>query len=395
MTVFHQSSIDRPTLRAFRLKRVREQLRKHDMAGILLYDPLNIRYATDSSNMQLWTMHNAVRYAFIATDGPVILFDFHRCEHVNEHIEVIDEIRPAISYIYFSVGPKTKEAAGEWADEIADLVAKHGGGNKRLAVDKVEPVGLWALEERGIDVQEGHDLMELARLVKGDIEIAAMRESVAACEEGVRRMHEAFRPGMTEVELWSILHQVNIELGGEWIETRLLKSGHSSFPWYREADHKVIEEGEIMSFDTDLVGPHGYCTDMSRAWLCGDATPTDAQRRVFELAREQIRYNTDLLKPGLGFKEFVESGWKIPEDCWPYRYTVSAHGVGLCDEFPALYHVGEPGYDGVFEPGMVICIESLIGNDDVRECVKLEDQVLITETGHEVLTSYRFEDQLL
>ncbi len=395
MTVFHQSSIDRPSLRAYRLERVRQKLRERDLMGILLYDPLNIRYATDSSNMQVWTMHNAVRYAFLPTEGPVILFDFHRCEHLSADIETIDEIRGAKSFIYFSAGDKMREVAGQWADEIADLVTQHGGGNRRLAVDKAEPLAVWALQERQIDIHEGQEVMELAREIKAPIEIAAMKESVTACEEGIRRMHDALRPGMTETELWSILHQTNIEMGGEWIETRLLKSGETSFPWYREADQRVIQDGDIVSFDTDLVGPHGYCTDMSRAWLCGDQKPSDDQRRVFELAREQMRYNSDLLKPGMGFQEYAEKAWQIPDDCYPYRYTVLAHGVGLCDEYPALMHHGENIYDGVFQPGMVMCVESLIGNTDVRECVKLEDQILITETGTEILTNYRYEDHLL
>ena len=67
---------DMDAVRQYRLDRIRAQLKRLDYAGVLLYDPLNVRYATDSTNMQIWCMHDAVRYVFVATEGPVILFDY-------------------------------------------------------------------------------------------------------------------------------------------------------------------------------------------------------------------------------------------------------------------------------------------------------------------------------
>src|SRR5918996_429620 len=64
------------------------ELEKRDLAGVVVYDPLNVRYATDSTDMQLWCTHNPVRYAFVATEGPVILWDFHNCQHLSWHLEL-------------------------------------------------------------------------------------------------------------------------------------------------------------------------------------------------------------------------------------------------------------------------------------------------------------------
>jgi Xaa-Pro aminopeptidase len=397
MAVFHDSAVDRVALRKYRLGRVREQLRKHDYAGILLYDPINIRYATDTANMQVWTMHNKVRYLFLPTEGPISLFDFHNCEHLAAGNESVDEVRPAISYYYFNDAQRCDERAGRWADEIADLLRKNGGGNRRLAVDHIDPRGLHALGERQIEATDGEEIMEIARAVKNDIEIGAMMEAVKACEEGMRRMHHALEPGMTENALWSILHQANIELGGEWIETRLLSSGPRTFPWFQECANRRIEAGDMVSFDTDLIGPNGYCSDLSRSWLCGDGRPTDAQKKIYGLARAQIEHNIALLKPGLGFHEFVDKAYKLPEPYIPHRYSVVSHGVGLCDEYPAIKYAEDrasSGYDGVFVPGMTVCIESLVGSAEAGESVKLEEQVLVTETGARRLSSYPFEDVL-
>ena len=155
MPAYHSGTVDQAALRRWRLDRVRAQLRARDYAGILLYDPLNIRYASDSCNMQLWTTHNAARYCFIATDGPVVMFDFHGCGHLSADIETVDEVRGATSWFFFLGGPESENRAERWAGEIADLVYQHGGENRRLAVDKCDPLGTFALSRRGIELKDG------------------------------------------------------------------------------------------------------------------------------------------------------------------------------------------------------------------------------------------------
>lgn len=398
MPAYHRGNVDQAALRRWRLDRVRAQLRARDYAGILLYDPLNIRYASDSCNMQVWTTHNAARYCFIATDGPLVVFDFHGCAHLSAEIETVDQVRAAISWFYFLGGPESESRAEDWAGEIADLVHQYGRENKRLAIDKCDPLGTFALSRRGIELKDGQEVMELARAIKAPVEIEAMRTAIAAAEEGMRRMQQALEPGITENRLWSLLHQANIELGGEWIETRLLASGPRTNPWFQECSDRVIDAGDLVSFDTDLIGPYGYCADISRSWRAGDGKPDDAQRALYEIAMAQIRYNADLLKPGMSFREFSENSFQLPDDCIANRYSVVAHGVGLCDEYPSIVYTqdwGSGGYDGIIEPGMTLCIESLVGQENGRECVKLEEQVLITDTGVEFLSSYPFESHWL
>lgn len=116
-------------------------------------------------------------------------------------------------------------------------------------------------------------------------------------------MQRSLRPGMTENDLWAILHAENIRRGGEWIETRLLASGPRTNPWFQESSARVIEDGDIVAFDTDLVGPYGYCCDISRAWLAGDRSPSNEQRVIFAMAEEQMATNMALLKPGTTFRE--------------------------------------------------------------------------------------------
>jgi Xaa-Pro aminopeptidase len=387
---------DMDVARRYRLERIRAELRRRDLTGIIVYDPLNIRYATDSTDMQLWSTHNAVRYAFVATEGPVILWDFHNCEHLSWHLDCVDEIRHGKAWFYYEAGQHAQARARMWAAEIADLV-KDCGGDRRLAVDKLNPDGLAALGELGIEVFSGEEVMEHARTVKCPDELKAMRRAVSACEAAMGIMEAALTPGMTENDLWAILHAENIRRGGEWIETRLLASGPRTNPWFQECSARVIEDGDIVAFDTDLIGPDGYCCDISRTWIAGSKRPTNEQRALYAMAEEQIAANIEMLRPGRTFRELSHAGTSLPADCLPNRYSVLFHGVGLCDEYPAVPYKDDwerSGYDGVLEPGMIVCVESYVGRHGGHQGVKLEEQVLITETGYEQMSRYARDERL-
>jgi Xaa-Pro dipeptidase len=381
---------DVDAMRRYRLGRVRAELARRDYAAALLYDPMNVRYATDSTNMQVWCMHDAVRYAFVATDGPVVLFDFHGSEHLSAHLPLVDEVRHGVGHDYFHAAEGVEARARVFAAEIAALVRDHGGGNRRLALDTAEIAGVHALRAEDLEILDGRSVLERARVVKSPDEIKAMRCALATCEAGIKAMQEALRPGISEQALWAELHRANIARGGEWIETRLLSSGARTNPWFQECSAREVQDGEILAFDTDLIGPYGYCADISRTWLCGDGRPSNRQTDMMAVAKEQIAHNTGSLCPGLGFFDFGDRAFPLPDRFRANRYSVVSHGVGLCDEYPALYYREDAAaaYDGAFEPGMTVCVESYIGEEGGPDGIKLEEQVLITETGHEVLSTY-------
>jgi Xaa-Pro dipeptidase len=394
----YERQIDMAALRRYRLARVRAQLAAHDYAACLLYNPLNIRYATGTRNMQVYGLHASERYAFVPAAGPVVLFDSYYYRHPIDACETVDERRPAISCYFETKGDRVAQAAGRMAAEIADLVRSHGGGNRRLAIDRLGVPGVRALEREGLELGDADVPMESARAIKSPEEIDCMLVAVAACEAGMARMREALRPGMTEIELWSLLVHAAHALGAEWMETRLLASGGRTNPWYQECSEKIIRPGDLVAFDTDLVGPFGYCVDVSRTYRCGPGRPSDEQRRLYRTAYEQLQHNTNLLRPGLAFREFAERAWTIPDEFLANRYSLSVHGVGLADEWPDVPHLidwDDHGYDGQFEENMVLSVESYIGADGGAEGVKLEEQVLLTADGPQLLSTFPFEDELL
>jgi Xaa-Pro aminopeptidase len=393
-----ETAIDLGRMCRYRIARLREQLVRLDYGAAVLFDPINIRYATGTRNMQVWTQHSPDRYAFVAADGPVILFDGYMAGKPASVPETVTEIRPAMTWYFEAKAGRVAEAAAQWANEIDVLMRQHCGANRRLAVDRFWPAGIAPVQRLGIELQDAQEPMERARCIKSADEIACMSAAISACEGGIARMREALRPGITENALWSLLVHANIEHGGEWMETRLLASGGRTNPWYQECGDKLIRAGELVAFDTDLVGPFGYCVDISRTFHCGPGRPTAEQRELYQFAHEQIRFNIDLLSPGMGFREFAEKSWPVPDEFLANRYVCLAHGVGLVDEYPDIVHPldwANTGYDGVFEPNMTICIESYIGRENGDEGVKLEEQVLVTENGVEILSTFPYEDELL
>ena len=210
------------------------------------------------------------------------------------------------------------------------------------------------------------------------------------CDVAVERMRDALRPGITENQLWAVLHETNIAHDGEWVECRLLASGPRTNPWFQECGNRVIEAGDLVGFDTDMIGPNGYLADISRTFLCPGRPPSADQRRLYETAQEQVLTNIDVLRPGMTLREFSERCWPVPERYLPNRYMLMVHGAGMVDESPAIAYAvdfDEWGYDGLIEEGMVLCVESFIGEVGGREGVKLEEQVLVTANGAERLSS--------
>ena len=318
----HEAQIDMVALRAYRLGRVQAQLRKQDYAAAVLFDPLNIRYATGARQFSLWSSRSLARYAFVPAEGKVVLFEYPKpgSMAIARALESCGEVRPAKTWYFFGAGARAPERAREWAQEIADLVHACGGGNQRVAIDRLDAYSMYALQASDLDVRDGQEVLERARLIKSAEELGLHVDQ----HVGMRGRHGTHArnaaAGITENKLWSHLHQANIELGGEWIETRLLASGGRTNPWYQECGDRVIRAGDLVTFDTDLIGPFGYCADVSRSFFCGPGKPSAEQKTLYRLAIEQIAHNIALLKPGMTFREFCERSWRIPSATRPIAF---------------------------------------------------------------------------
>jgi len=386
-----EDEIDFKKLRFYRLDRVKKELEKNNLEACILFDPVNVRYALDTVNMSVYNMHNLTRYCFVPVNGPVILYEYFNCEKLSEHLNLIDEIRPAITWDYFSNGDQASLQLKKWINEVKDL-SKSYFKSKKIAVDVLNGPAVSALNKAGIEVIDAKLILEQSRVIKSPEELKCMKAALEVAEIGVTKMREELKAGMTEDELWSILHKTNIEHGGEWIECRILSSGLRTNPWMQESSNKIIQEGEIVSFDTDMVGPYGYCADISRAFVEGNKF-NDEQKKLYKMAVEHINYNASLIKTGMSFKEFTEKSWKLPDEYYGNRYSCMVHGIGLCDEWPMIRYPTDGGQrEGCFEKNMTITVETYIGKVGGKEGVKLEQQYLVGQNYLELMSHHPLED---
>ncbi len=386
MPTERSTNFDLNALRHRRLRHLRRHLAEAGIDICILTNPVSIRYATDYRGYATFQSHIPSQYLVIPAEGAVVLFGAYTHE-----LDTIDRCETAHSMTAFDAGLDPRSAAMRFTHDIRGEIKDAGlGFDARVGIERTTPSGFSSLELAGFELVDVEPVVELARSRKVEGEIEALRYSIGVAELGISRMHKALEPGTTENELFAILHQTNIANDGDWIDGRMLCSGSRTNPWYQESSGRQIVAGDLVAFDTDMIGPFGYCADISRTWVC-DAKPTAAQSAVYAQAVEEVEHNTELLRVGASFRELSESSLRLSSEFVANRYACIFHGVGMSDEYPKIPYPQDwkwAGYDGEIEDGTVLSVESYVGAEGGIEGVKLEQMVQVTVDGVIPLSTY-------
>ena len=318
--------IDFDRLNRYRRQRLKEAMQQADVAMCVLVNPISLRYAANYRNYLPYQAHIPSTYMFISVDGPEV---FH-----NTYDPDMDgmDLRTGRPLAFFDGGDELERCARMFADDVCDYLVEIGSSNRRVAVEQVNPSITQALLDRDIEVVDGAPVAEGARVIKSSDEISCMRWALAVAEHGISKMKVAIVPGVSELQLWALLNYINVANNGDWHEGRMLASGPRINPWLREASERKVESGDLVGFDTDMIGPFGYFADVSRTMHCGPARPTPRQKQVYRLAVEEITHNLALVRPGITLREFQASAYPVPEEFQKNAYPCVLHAVGMCDE---------------------------------------------------------------
>ncbi|WP_067095726.1 M24 family metallopeptidase [Marinomonas atlantica] len=382
----------------YRLDRLREQLVAFKLDAVVLFEPVNIRYACGVRNMQVYSQRNPARYLIVPADGPVALFEYRSCAHLAKNAVTIDEIHPASAVMPLHSGDHSHRHVNNFINSLKDVLSRSKKEFGTIGIESAPTELLSATIKEGFDVIDASRPIEVAKSIKSLDELVLIARSVTLTEKAMATLESSLRPGITENEAWAIFNKEVLSTGGEYAETRLFSSGDRTNPWFQECSDKVMEAGELVAFDTDTVGVHGYYTDFSRTFLIPGVEPTSYQKDLYKTSFEEIETNIELLKPGMSFKEYSEKAWRIPKEFQKNRYLAVVHGCGMTGEWPIISHHldwDDVGYDGIILPGMTLCVESYIGHENGSEGVKLEEQVLVTESGVRRMSSYGYDEKLL
>ena len=375
------------------LARTKSALHRHGIAAALLVDPVNVRYTSGTSVMPVWTLHSVDRYILVPADSEPVLWEYPSAPAELVSPYPLLETRKATSWAVFGAGERATERASLFAADVMGVLRERGIEDGVIGIDRLDAYGFLALQDAGLHLVPAQLAIEQARAVKGPDEIELIRHSLHVCDEAVTRLYEDLRPGMTENEVWARFVGSAFAAGGEYVECRLLSSGPRTNPWFREASGRHIERGDLVSFDTDLIGPAGYLADLSRAYLVGSTKPSPRQQRLYADAQAFLREVMSELKPGAAFDELGEQlGQRFPAKYHAQRYPFIAHGSGLSDEYPIIAFADH--HDGEVEAGMVFSVEAYVGVEGDDEGLKLEEQVLVTSTGVELLSHAPHDEHL-
>ena len=390
-----EERVDVRRLRLDRIGRIQAELARANLGGLILFDPINVRYATGTRNFETFLLHLKGRHALIPREGKPILF----MPSVTEAPVLGDDVvgRPAFNMDSWRTGSYTPEATRRWAVEMRALLEEMGIVGEAIGIDKTDVLTIHCLEEQGVTLEDGLMPMNLARAIKTEDELALIRQACAIGDVALAKVQEAIKPGVTENELYATLAYTNLTFGGERTDSKLLCVGGNTNPWLkREASDRLALPGNLVTIDTDMAGPLGYFADISRTYLCGDGGPNEEQDDAYKRAYEFLQQCISLYRAGAGFQEIAEKTPEVPEEYKANRYTILAHGDGMSDEWPAIFFpdrsdTGFGNYPGELEENMIISVESSWGREKGLEQVKLEEQIIITGNAPEVISQAPFD----
>lgn len=382
------SSESHARLVRYRFDRLQRQMAQRAVDGMLLASPISLRYACDFSEYLAFQSHIPTAYIWVPVTGSAVLFGSSRRDYLT-----VGDYQPSAFATPFDGGLSLDGHYAQIREQIRPFMPRSG----RIAIERFGPAMAEACRDAGWHVTDAEVIVESAKRIKCDEEIQCIRHSIAVAEGAMVAMRQSTQPGVTEDELLAILNYHNVAAGGYWCDGKMLASGPRTNPWLQESIGRRVRSGDLVAFDTDMIGPMGYLADISRTWVC-DAEPTQEQRHAYQHAHSEIQHNMALLRPGVSLYDLSQQAFERDPIYRAQRYVCAFHGCGLTDEYPKIYYAEDwpvLDYPGELEPGMVISVESYSGAVGAKDGVKLEDMALITPQGYERLTRFDYESDLL
>jgi Xaa-Pro aminopeptidase len=394
-----EQRIDLDRLRTERLGRLREALDPSDLGALLAFDFSNIRYMT-STHIGTWAMDKLIRFALLPRGGEPISWDFGSAARhhqlYNPWLDGEKRARAGISTLRGAFHPDTG-IAEELARKIAVELAEHGLTGSPLGVDVVELPVLSALRDQGIDVVDGQQVFLEARRIKTVDEITLLTQACSMVDAAYEELYAFLRPGVRENECVGLVSKVLYDLGSEYVEGVNAISGERCSPHPHVYSDRIIRPGDPAFFD--ILHSHlGYRTCYYRCFAVGSASP--AQHDAYTRCREYMDAAISVVKPGATTADIVrlwptaeEFGFANEEAAFALQY---GHGVGLAIwEKPIFSRLVSLDHPEVLEEGMVFALETYWPASDGWSAARIEEEVVVTANGCEVITKFPAEDLLV
>jgi Xaa-Pro aminopeptidase len=394
--VDYEQRVNYDRLRRERLQRAKDQINNDGLGALITWDEANIRYLT--SYYVTTPMRAAeVQCVFIPRNGEPILFGGGTPRETERRMPWMEgRVRPSISQVKLTAATSDDLAVVALADTVCKLMAEYGVEKEPLAIDGTV-CGLILGEgfrRAGVETVYGKPTMDQARTIKTRDEIELMRITCANSEKAFAAIVDAIRPGVRECDLVGIGIKALYEEGDDHTEDLVCCSGYNTNPYGWSFTDKPLRPGDLVYIDVDGASYQGYKSCVYRTFCCGKAT--QEQKDLYEECRSMLYAGIDAVKDGATDHDIVEK-WPESPEYWGYETWaecgayVFGHGLGLTLHDPPVISPLRKAYGfppTPLEEGMTIALETYAGHKGGKDGVRLEENLLVTKDGYEVLSRW-------
>ncbi len=386
-----EERVDFRRLHRYRLARTRKALDASGFGAMLCFDQHNIRYIS-STVIGEWARDKLIRYCLLSGNGDPWVWDFgsaarhHKlyCPWLHE-----DHIHAGNPGMRGAIGPKVG-LFRDAAKEIKDILVKEGVADMPLGLDMCEPGMLFALQEQGLEVRDGQQMMLAARQVKSHDEITLLNIASSMVDGVYQDIAAALQPGIKESQIVGLATKRLFEMGSDCVEAINAISGERCSPHPHNFTDRMLRPGDQAFFDI-IQSFVGYRTCYYRTFSVGRATA--AQQSAYKRAREWMDSAIELIKPGVSteriakcFPKAQEIGFESEMAAFGLNFC---HGLGLgLHERPIISRLNSMDHPMELEAGMVFAVETYCPASDGVSAARIEEEVIVTPKGGQIITLF-------
>jgi Xaa-Pro dipeptidase len=386
-----EERVNFPRLHRYRVARTRQALANSPLGSMLCFDQYNIRYIS-STVIGEWARDKLIRYCLITGNGEPYVWDFgsaarhHRiyCPWLRE-----DHIHAGNPGMRGAIGPEVglfKQAA----KEIKAILVQEGVADMPLGLDVCEPPMLFALQEEGIDVRDGQQMMLAAREIKSHDEITLLNIAASMVDGVYQDIAEALKPGIKESQIVALASKRLYEMGSDCVEAVNSIAGERCSPHPHNFTDRLIRPGDQAYFDI-IHSFIGYKTCYYRTFTVGSAT--QPQRDAYKRARQWMDDAIEMMKPGLSTDKAAKQLPKASDVGFENEMAAFGlnfcHGLGLgLHERPLISRLNSFVEPYELKEGMVFAVETFCPAKDGRSAARIEEEVVLTPEGAKIITLY-------
>jgi len=390
-----EERVDYARLRDYRLARARQALEASDLGALLVFESSNIRYLT-ATHIGTWGYNKTERWALLTRTGEPWIWDFGSA--AKNHRLYSPWLKPEQSNggnngLQGAIAPTSGLPQGT-AQQIASILKEEGVAGMPIGVDVIEMPMLRELEAAGITVNDGQQVMLDARQIKNKDEILLLSQAASMVDGVYQDISEALKPGVRENDIVALATRRLLEMGSEQVEAINSIAGERCSPHPHVFSDRLIRPGDQAYFDI-IHAFNGYRTCYYRTFAVGRAT--NAHRDAYKKARELIDSAIAMVKPGVTTDQIAalwptaqEFGFSSEMEAFGLQF---GHGLGLgLHERPVISRLNSLENPVEIEPGMVFALETYWPASDGHSAARIEEELVVTETGAELLTLFPAEE---